>query len=44
MAKNLVYLIYDITHKEPESQSQNKNFFSIAELETCQVFWGFEQL
>jgi len=34
------YLIYDITHKKPETQ----NFFLIPDSKTCWVFWGFEHL
>jgi len=38
MAKN--FLTYDITHKKPKTPK----FFFIADLKTCQVFRGFQQL
>jgi len=37
----LKLLHLDVTHKK--SETQNPNFF-IADMKTCQVFWGFEQL
>ena len=36
------YFTCDITHKKSKTQNQ-KNFF-IADSNTCQVFWRFEQL
>jgi len=36
------YSTYDNTHENSKTQSQ-KMFFFIADSETCQVFWGFEQ-
>jgi len=36
------YLTSNITHKK--SQAKTNNFFVIADLKTCQVFWGFEQI
>jgi len=40
--KALNHSIYDVTHKK--SKTQNKKFFFIADLKTCQIFWVFEQI